>query len=192
MAQVDVQLRRAAKPVSKGPQSYGGSPTLTEIRVLAFDAAPVAKCASAYISATAGTGTGICTPGSSTIVTIDDSSFDSDTQEGDALITSQTTLVRVGRFCASKSWGLKHWGHMCIPHVPWRMGGSHCGVGRKGHSYFCCKIRQKIAQQRLTQPLPSDNVGLAAFRFPYLRRTRGIATPLEPTRAPSPPSPRGS
>ena len=91
---MDIQLRRATKPVSKGPQSYGVPATLTVVRVLAYDAAPDALCVSSSFSATAGTGTGICTLGSSSIVTIDNGSFDSDTQEGDAVIIAKTTLVR--------------------------------------------------------------------------------------------------
>lgn len=91
--QVDVELRRDVKSVPKGPQSYGASPMLTVVRVQAFDAAPNALCASSSIVATAGTGTGICTPSISSILTIDNGSMDSDYQEGDTLITSKTTLV---------------------------------------------------------------------------------------------------
>jgi hypothetical protein len=122
MVQVDVQLVRGSKPVALGPQSFGTSPILSEVRVSAFDHAPNAKCTSVYRSATddtlanGGLGAGatnsflgngivagnavagVCTQGDR-VLTIDNSSFDSDTQEADTLIVTgtggtSTTIVR--------------------------------------------------------------------------------------------------
>ena len=97
---MDVELRRDVKSVPKGPQSYGASPKLTVVRVQAYDAAPNALCVSSSIVATADTGTGLCIPSSIGTLTIDNGSMDSDTQEGDTLITSKTTLVRKEDFRA--------------------------------------------------------------------------------------------
>lgn len=102
--QVDVQLSRTGK-VSPlvGPQGHGQVPTLTEIRVQAYDNYPSAKCRSVYVSATddrisnggiggsyANAAAGICTQGAP--ITIDNTSFDSDAQEADALITTGNTI----------------------------------------------------------------------------------------------------
>ena len=110
--QVDVQLTRTGK-VSPlvGPQGYGQIPTLTEVRVLAYDNDPSAKCQSVYVSATddsvlnggvggtyANTAAGVCTQGPA--ITIDNGSFDSDTQDIDALITSGSST---GTIIAYKS-----------------------------------------------------------------------------------------
>ena len=119
---VDVQLVRGAKPVALGPQSFGASPVLSEIRVSAFDDAPNAQCTSVYISATDDTSyvgglgsaaanqfkgngvdvgnfaAGVCTQGNR-VLTIDNNSFDPDTQEADTLIVTgsgtTTTIVRL-------------------------------------------------------------------------------------------------
>ena len=122
MVQVDVELTRAAKPVALGPQSYGPSAVLTELRVAAYDHEPNAQCTSVYRSATDDTlangglgagatnaflgdglvagnaAAGVCTQGDR-VLTIDDNSFDSDTQEADTLIvtgtgTTTTSIVR--------------------------------------------------------------------------------------------------
>ena len=110
--QVDVTFHRAAKVAPLlGPQGYGQIPTLTEFRVSAFNHQPSAQCGSVYVSATDDTvanggsatptntfaiggvvgnaAAGVCTQGAP--ITIDDSSFDSDTQDADALITTGTT-----------------------------------------------------------------------------------------------------
>ena len=101
--QVDVQLNRTPKvsPLM-GPQGHGLVPTLTEIRVLPYDHDPSASCTSVYVSATddsvanGGVGgtypnalAGMCTQGPP--ITIDNGSFDSDTQDADALITTGVT-----------------------------------------------------------------------------------------------------
>ena len=111
LLQIDVQLTRSTVKVAPfvGPQGHGSSPTLSEIRVLAYNHEPNADCASDYVNATddtstnGGTGglypnavTGYCTQGPP--ITIDNGSFDSDTQETDKLIitgtTTGTTIVR--------------------------------------------------------------------------------------------------
>lgn len=124
-AQVDVQLTRASKPVANGPQSYGAPPVVSEIRVLAFDHSPNAQCTSIHRSATddssangglgatatnafMGDGStfgnavaGYCTQGNR-VLTIDDASFDSDSQEHDSLIAtgSGTTTASIVRSLA--------------------------------------------------------------------------------------------
>lgn len=108
--QVDVQLTRTGKVGTLiGPQGYGKIPTLTELRVQPYDSDPSARCKSSSISATddstlnGGAGgayenavAGVCTGGAS--VSLDDASYDSDTQEADALIatgsTTGTIIVR--------------------------------------------------------------------------------------------------
>lgn len=104
-SQVDVQLTRSSSKVAPlvGPQGHGVVPTMTEVRVLAVNHEPDANCASVYVSATddatnnggvgganANAASGVCTQGPP--IDINNASFDSDTQEGDALITTGTTL----------------------------------------------------------------------------------------------------
>ena len=103
MVQVDVQLRRSGKASPLvGPQGHGQVPTLTELRLVAYDHDPSARCKSVYVSATddgvvnGGVGgtyanavAGVCTQGAP--ITIDNTSFDSDTQEADTLIITGTS-----------------------------------------------------------------------------------------------------
>lgn len=103
--QVDVQLTRSTGKVAPlvGPQGHGVIPTLTEVRALAVNHEPDANCASVYVSATddatgsggvggtyANSAAGACTQGPP--IDINSGSLDSDTQEGDALITTGTTV----------------------------------------------------------------------------------------------------
>lgn len=104
MVQVDVHMRRSGRMIPHtGPQGYGLAPTLTELRVQAYDNRPSTRCRSVFVSATddktsnggggglyANAAAGVCTQGAP--ITIDDNSFDSDAQEGDALITTGSTL----------------------------------------------------------------------------------------------------
>ena len=104
---MDVQLTHTAKasPLA-GPQGYGKAPTLTEVRVAAYDQYPDAQCKSSSISATddstanggiggryANTQAGFCTAGAP--LTIDNASFDPDTEESDTPIVNLTTIVRI-------------------------------------------------------------------------------------------------
>lgn len=111
MVQVDVQLTRGGKEAPFiGPQGVGKAPTLTALRVIAYNHDPSAQCKSMYVSATDDSITaggiggtyenadpGMCTAGAP--ISIDNNSFDSDTQEDDTLLTNSYTTVRF--FCLS-------------------------------------------------------------------------------------------
>lgn len=100
-----MQLTRSTNKVSPyiGPQGHGVIPTMTEVRVLAYNHEPDANCASHYVSATddstangggggsyANAAQGVCTQGAS--IDINNGSLESDTQEGDSLVTTGTTV----------------------------------------------------------------------------------------------------
>jgi hypothetical protein len=117
MAQVDVQLNRITN----------SGPTLKEIRVKVANHPPSARCQSVYVSATDDTSAngglgssatnqfaidgvvgsavaGVCTAGAA--ISIDDGSFDSDTQEADQIVSR--AIVRL----------------LALPRLDWPLFGS--------------------------------------------------------------------